>query len=65
METTDAELELLEKKYKIFQRKLLSGNQMNLKEYEAEYLMKGGKNGQIDHQFPVQIDHRFRCKLTT
>ena len=24
-----------------------------------------GKNGQIDHQFPVQIDHQFRSKLTT
>jgi hypothetical protein len=24
-----------------------------------------GKNGQIDHLFPVQIDHQFRSKLTT
>ena len=24
-----------------------------------------GKNGQIDHPFPVQIDHQFRNKLTT
>jgi hypothetical protein len=24
-----------------------------------------GKNGQIDHPFPVQIDHQFRSKLTT
>jgi hypothetical protein len=26
---------------------------------------EGGKNGQIDHPFPVQIDHQFRNKLTT
>jgi hypothetical protein len=25
----------------------------------------GGKNGQIDHHFPEQIDHQFRFKLTT
>ncbi len=25
----------------------------------------GGKNGQIDHLIPEQIDHRFRFKMTT
>ncbi len=24
-----------------------------------------GKNGQIDHLIPEQIDHRFRFKMTT
>jgi type III restriction enzyme len=33
--------------------------------YKASFTDLGGKNGQIDHHFPVQIDHRFRCKLTT
>jgi hypothetical protein len=33
-----------------------------------DVIIKGaeaGKNGQIDHLFPVQIDHQFRSKLTT
>ncbi|WP_156900410.1 hypothetical protein [Flavobacterium filum] len=28
-------------------------------------LGKAGKNGQIDHLIPEQIDHRFRFKMTT
>ena len=28
-------------------------------------ILLGGKNGQIDHHFPVQIDHQYRSKLTT
>ena len=28
-------------------------------------LLYAGKNGQIDHHFPEQIDHQFRFKLTT
>jgi len=31
----------------------------------SDLVTQNGKNGQIDHHFPVQIDHRFRCKLTT
>jgi iron complex outermembrane receptor protein len=39
-----------------------AGNTEATQEVMSAYV---GKNGQIDHHFPVQIDHRFRCKLTT
>lgn len=48
METKDNELELLEKKYRMLQRKLLSSNQMNITENEADYLMKGYATELID-----------------
>jgi hypothetical protein len=33
--------------------------------YKKDSSRQDGKNGQIDHPFPVQIDHQFRSKLTT
>jgi hypothetical protein len=42
----------------------------NLNEFTKEDILRywgmpTGKNGQIDHHFPVQIDHQYRSKLTT
>ena len=48
METTDNELEMLEKKHRLLQRKLLATNQLNLIENEAMYLMKGHATELID-----------------
>src|SRR5690606_39256189 len=35
----------------------------NTKHNDVQFL--SGKNGQIDHLIPEQIDHRFRFKMTT
>jgi hypothetical protein len=43
----------------------MSVNKLSIATIKKMPVVLGGKNGQIDHHFPVQIDHQYRSKLTT